>query len=87
MKTIFQSLSNDEFVFIGDIEDFPGVDHLPCLKTHVQNGKVILEGQPEQLSIGKRTFPPGPGVYVEGEHQTFVIIGAGNVNCLHHYRL
>ncbi|CAG0885834.1 unnamed protein product [Darwinula stevensoni] len=64
-------------VTTGDIEDFPGLDHLPCLKAHVQHGKVIIEGQPEQLSVGKRTFPPGPGVYVEGEHQTFIIIGAG----------
>lgn len=41
-------------IFLGDIEDFPGLDSLPCYQVNVQNNNVIVKAKRSQLTSNKR---------------------------------
>lgn len=59
----------------GDIEDFPGLDSLPCYEVTVQNGNVKVRAQKEHLEKNKRVkeFTKRD----RGNETTFVVVGGG----------
>ncbi|KAK9880640.1 hypothetical protein WA026_011879 [Henosepilachna vigintioctopunctata] len=59
----------------GDIEDFPGVDSLPCHQVTVVNGKVSVRAKLSELENSNRTKPMCKKLKDTNEH--FIIIGGG----------
>ncbi|XP_055609502.1 apoptosis-inducing factor 3-like [Uranotaenia lowii] len=59
----------------GDIEDFPGLDSLPCFQVSVVKGKVRVRAKRSELTTGKRTKPMVGRL--AGDNRTFVVIGGG----------
>ncbi|KAK3928509.1 Apoptosis-inducing factor 3 [Frankliniella fusca] len=62
-------------VTTGDIEDFPGLDSLPCFDVSVEDGRVKVKAHKDALKSSKTvkamTSPCGK------DSRTFVVIGAG----------
>lgn len=62
--------------FAGDIEDFPGLDSLPCYQVSVENGNVKVRADKEMLAKNKRiktfTCP------IASDNRTFIVVGGGN---------
>lgn len=59
----------------GDIEDFPGLDSLPCFQVDIDEGKVRVRAKKSDLESVKRTKPmaiKGPKT-----REMYVIIGGG----------
>ncbi|KAK6641532.1 hypothetical protein RUM44_013244 [Polyplax serrata] len=69
-------------VTTGDIEDFPGLDSLPCYEVKISNGEVKVRAEKALLKANKRvksfacTFRPNTS--------TFVVVGGGpaGANCV-----
>ncbi|KAM4699305.1 apoptosis-inducing factor 3-like isoform 1-T2 [Discoglossus pictus] len=59
----------------GDIEEFPGLDSLPCFKVTVENGKVNITTSKTALEKVKRV--KSMSSYCEDDRSTVAIIGAG----------
>lgn len=59
----------------GDIEDFPGLDSLPCYQVTVQDGDVKIKASLSALKSNKRIKPMVK--YSHANPSTFVIIGGG----------
>lgn len=59
----------------GDIEDFPGMDSLPCYQVKVEEGKVKVRARRHDLETNKRVKEMAKRD--ETNQQTFVIIGGG----------
>ncbi|XP_054724691.1 apoptosis-inducing factor 3-like [Uloborus diversus] len=59
----------------GDIEDFPGLDSLPCYQVSVSNGEVKVKASVEALKNNKRVKPLIK--YSHANPATFVVIGGG----------
>ena len=59
----------------GDIEDFPGLDSLPCFQVDINEGKVKVRAKKSDLDNGMRIKP----MTVKGPRngEIFVIIGGG----------
>lgn len=61
--------------FSGDIEDFPGLDSLPCFDVKVESGRVKVKAHKGSLKSSKVTkamaSPCGK------DSSTFVVVGAG----------
>lgn len=63
------------FNFNGDIEDFPGLDSIPCYKVNVEKGKVHVRAKRSDLQANKRLkdmVKRDPS-----NDTTFVVIGGG----------
>lgn len=64
----------------GDIEDFPGLDSLPCFDVSVESGRVKVKAHKEALKSGKTTkamtLPCGK------DSRTFVVIGGGKFSSM-----
>lgn len=60
---------------LGDIEDFPGLDSLPCFDVSIEAGRVKVKAHKEALksskSVKSMTTPCGK------DSRSFVVIGAG----------
>lgn len=61
----------------GDIEDFPGMDSLPCYKVSVDNGNVHVQARRDDLKANKRTQAFTANACRAINNQTVVIIGGG----------
>ncbi|KAK7794502.1 hypothetical protein R5R35_004720 [Gryllus longicercus] len=60
----------------GDIEDFPGLDSLPCFKVEVQkDGGVKVQGSLSMLKTGRRQ--KCMATFDKGDERTFVVVGGG----------
>lgn len=59
----------------GDIEDFPGMDSLPCYQVKVEDGKVKVKARKRDLESNKRVKEMAKRD--ESNQQTFVIVGGG----------
>lgn len=64
----------------GDIEDFPGLDSLPCYQVSVQDGEVKVKASLSALKNNKRIKPLMK--YSHANPTTFVIIGGGGAGHL-----
>ncbi|XP_073421766.1 apoptosis-inducing factor 3-like isoform X1 [Dendrobates tinctorius] len=59
----------------GDIEEFPGLDSLPCFKVKVENGSVCIVTSKMELESAKRV--KSMSSRSAGDRSTVVMIGAG----------
>lgn len=59
----------------GDIEDFPGMDSLPCYQVKVEDGKVKVKARKKDLQTNKRVKEMAKRDPTN--KTTFVVIGAG----------
>ncbi|KAG8187845.1 hypothetical protein JTE90_001219 [Oedothorax gibbosus] len=59
----------------GDIEDFPGLDSLPCYEVSVDNGNVKVKASKASLKSNKRIKPMTK--YSSVNPTTYVVIGGG----------
>ncbi|KAK5638929.1 hypothetical protein RI129_013224 [Pyrocoelia pectoralis] len=59
----------------GDIEDFPGLDSLPCYQVSLLNDDVKVRARRSELTANKRTKPMSKRDPNNNEH--FIIIGGG----------
>ncbi|XP_073523797.1 apoptosis-inducing factor 3-like isoform X2 [Phyllobates terribilis] len=59
----------------GDIEEFPGLDSLPCFKVKVENGRVCIVTSKGELESAKRI--KSMSSRCTGDRSTVVMIGAG----------
>ncbi|KAM3934092.1 apoptosis-inducing factor 3-like isoform 2-T3 [Leptodactylus fuscus] len=59
----------------GDIEEYPGLDSLPCFKITVENGSVCIVTSKKALESAKRVKPMSDRS--AGDRSTVVIIGSG----------
>lgn len=59
----------------GDIEDFPGMDSLPCYQVKVEDGKVTVRAKRRDLEANKRVKEMAKRD--ENNPQTFIVIGGG----------
>ncbi|KAJ8280951.1 hypothetical protein GJAV_G00061420 [Gymnothorax javanicus] len=64
----------------GDIEEYPGLDSLPCHKVTVENNKVLVSISKKSLGLVKRVKPMGCR-QVELNH-TVLLIGGGPASLL-----
>lgn len=65
------------FLYLGDIEDFPGLDSIPSFKVTVANGNVKVSAKKCKLENPKFVKPltkRNP----ENKH-TFIVIGSGKI--------
>ncbi|KAL0266961.1 UNVERIFIED_CONTAM: hypothetical protein PYX00_009360 [Menopon gallinae] len=66
----------------GDIEDFPGLDSLPCYRVIVENGNVKVRAERDMLTKSKRVrsfnWP------IQYDCRTFIVVGGGPAgnNCV-----
>jgi hypothetical protein len=67
-----------DFVYTGDIEDFPGLDSLPCYQVEVQEGGgVKVRARKEEVKSSKRIkLMTARNKTVS---TTFVVVGGGEV--------
>lgn len=59
----------------GDIEDFPGLDSLPCYQVKVENGDVTVRAAKKDLETNKRVKTMA--LRDTKDERTFVVVGAG----------
>jgi len=59
----------------GDIEDFPGLDSLPCYKVSVEKGQVKVRARKTDLDANKRSKRMAKPGDLDG--RSFIIIGGG----------
>uniref|UniRef100_A0A336MTC2 CSON004870 protein n=1 Tax=Culicoides sonorensis TaxID=179676 RepID=A0A336MTC2_CULSO len=59
----------------GDIEDFPGLDSLPCYQVQVENGDVKVRAKKKDLEANKRVKTMT--LRDNKDERTFVVVGAG----------
>lgn len=60
----------------GDIEDFPGMDSLPCYKVTIQNDdSVVVQARKDELKNKKRKLPMAK--LSSGNKDTFIVVGGG----------
>ncbi|KAM3601944.1 uncharacterized protein V6R79_021782 [Siganus canaliculatus] len=59
----------------GDLEEYPGIDCLPCHKVKIQNSKVYVSINKKTLREQKRLKPMGTAV--PGNTHTIVLLGGG----------
>lgn len=60
----------------GDIEDFPGLDSLPCYKVKVQaNGEIRVRAKRSELEKNKRT--KNMVKRCEADERTYIVVGGG----------
>lgn len=59
----------------GDIEDFPGLDSLPCYNVRVEKGQVFVRAKKSELESGKRTKVMTK--HDMNDKRVFVIVGGG----------
>ncbi|KAL5279555.1 hypothetical protein ACFFRR_003887 [Megaselia abdita] len=59
----------------GDIEDFPGLDSLPCYKVKIQNGEIRVRAKKSDLEKNKRIKTMVKKC--ESDERTFVVVGGG----------
>lgn len=59
----------------GDIEDFPGMDSIPCYKVRIEKGQVIVRAKKSELKSNKRTLPMVKRDM--NDTRVFVVIGGG----------
>ncbi|XP_044738696.1 apoptosis-inducing factor 3 isoform X2 [Chrysoperla carnea] len=59
----------------GDIEDFPGLDSVPCYEVTLENGDVHVRGKLSDLKTSKRTKPFASKC--ASVDNTYVVIGGG----------
>ncbi|XP_055614254.1 apoptosis-inducing factor 3-like isoform X2 [Uranotaenia lowii] len=59
----------------GDIEDFPGLDSLPCFQVTVDQGKIKVRAKRSELQAGKRQRTMAARQLEDD--RTFVVIGGG----------
>ncbi|KAI1894019.1 hypothetical protein AGOR_G00129680 [Albula goreensis] len=64
----------------GDIEEYPGLDSLPCHKVTIENNKVFVSVNKESLKSAKRVKPMG--CRVPGVNHTVLLIGGGPASLL-----
>ncbi|XP_035242345.1 apoptosis inducing factor mitochondria associated 4 [Anguilla anguilla] len=64
----------------GDIEEYPGLDSLPCHKVTIENNKVFVSVSKKSLKLVKRVKPMGRRV-AEVNH-TVLLIGGGPASLL-----
>lgn len=62
-------------ILTGDIEDFPGLDSLPCYKVTIENDKVKVRARKSELSSNKRTKEMTKRDLKDERH--IVVIGGG----------
>lgn len=62
-------------VATGDIEDFPGLDSIPCYKVRVEKGQVFVRAKKSELQSNKRTLPMAKRDLHDS--RVFVVIGGG----------
>ncbi|KAL3970872.1 calcipression-3 [Sarotherodon galilaeus] len=62
-------------VHTGDLEEYPGIDCLPCHKVHIQNSKVYVSINKKTLRQEKRTKRMGTAV--PGVTHTVLLLGGG----------
>ncbi|XP_057654676.1 apoptosis-inducing factor 3-like isoform X1 [Diorhabda carinulata] len=62
-------------ILTGDIEDFPGLDSLPCYKVTIENDKVKVRARKSELSSNKRTKEMAKRDLKDDRH--VVVIGGG----------
>ncbi|XP_075887955.1 apoptosis-inducing factor 3 [Nelusetta ayraudi] len=62
-------------VLTGDLEEYPGIDSLPCHKVKIQNSKVYVSVNKRTLSQEKRIKPMG--MAVPGITHTVLLLGGG----------
>lgn len=59
----------------GDIEDFPGLDSIPCYNVRVEKGQVFVRAKKSELDSGKRTKMMTKRD--ANDKRVFVIVGGG----------
>ncbi|KAE8622563.1 hypothetical protein XENTR_v10005286 [Xenopus tropicalis] len=59
----------------GDIEEYPGLDSLPCFEVTVENGKVLLNANRKALENPKRVKEMSR--HYNGDRTNIVLIGSG----------
>lgn len=59
----------------GDIEDFPGLDAIPCYQVKVEKGQVLVRAKKSELEANKRTLSMTKRDM--NDNRTFAIIGGG----------
>ncbi|KAJ8044206.1 Apoptosis-inducing factor 3 [Holothuria leucospilota] len=64
----------------GDIEDFPGVDSIPCFKVRVEGNDVIVQAQKKQLQSHKRIKKMS--LKSADDDKVFLIIGGGGAGLM-----
>lgn len=74
-KYLLIVLCNFIYLFSGDIEDFPGLDSLPCYQVNIKNDEVIVKAKQEKLKTNKRIKRMHKRD--ENEARKIVVIGGG----------
>ncbi|XP_067121328.1 apoptosis-inducing factor 3 isoform X2 [Centruroides vittatus] len=59
----------------GDIEDFPGLDSLPCYRVRVDGGEVKVSASSHEVGKNKRVKPTSKRTV--DDKRTFIVIGGG----------
>jgi nitrite reductase/ring-hydroxylating ferredoxin subunit len=59
----------------GDIEDFPGLDSIPCYNVRIEKGQVFVRAKKSELNSGKRTKMMTKRDM--NDKRVFVIVGGG----------
>jgi len=62
----------------GDIEDFPGLDGVPCFQVSTEGGKVKVRAQRAALKSSKAI--KNMAKISANDCRTFVVIGGGDIN-------
>jgi nitrite reductase/ring-hydroxylating ferredoxin subunit len=66
-------------VTTGDIEDYPGLDSIPCFKVVLDGDDVIIETSPKEPTSYKRTLPMVKADS-QRDYRVFLLIGGGGAS-------